>query len=191
MLKISTRDHQNVAASSLLTPPESPQPASIKGAPSTVHTVARPIPWTQFKKHVDAENLDPLGRSAETQAAYEVQKKWVKQQYGSMANYLTQNALADFIALKKNDGFDASADLCAEDFLFRPNDFPYSIGDGVEHWVLWSLKHLSPGFTPPRAAVDAIGRRFGLHAEWRYFVNPVNKQSVPQLSHAHVFVKRG
>ncbi|KAJ1850698.1 hypothetical protein LPJ73_003328 [Coemansia sp. RSA 2703] len=184
-------------ACSLLTPPDSPKlHTKAKQLPKTTHwpakirvgdheCVSSPVPWSLFKQYVDAHTLDPLGRSPATQTAYEAHKKRVTAEFGTMAEYLTKHALADFLAQPTDPEV-----LGPQDFTFRRNDFPYSIGDGVEHWVLWCRKRLQPGFAPPEEAVRVIEERFGKEVEWRYFVNPVAKQSVPQLSHAHVFVQQ-
>ncbi|KAJ1884798.1 hypothetical protein LPJ66_010434 [Kickxella alabastrina] len=195
-----------VGLGSLLTPPDSPgaRTTSISShllqqlrAKSTTTVLVgnhecpvEPVSWELFKIYVDAEDLDPLGRSVETQAKYEIHKTKMMGEYGTMANYLKAHVLADFIAEKGMPGFDADSAIGVADFTFRINDFPYHIGDGVEHWVLWCLKRLQPGFAAPEAAVRAITQKFGENVECRYFVNPVNKQSVPQLSHAHVFVRK-
>ncbi|KAJ2787609.1 hypothetical protein GGI15_000571 [Coemansia interrupta] len=185
------------SACSLLTPPESPklqtkaqQSLQSSHRPGRIFVgdhecVTEPVPWTMFKQYIDAKTLDPLGRSPATQTAYEAHKQRVKSEFGTMAEYLTKHSLRDFLAQPTDPEV-----LAAGDFTFRRNDFPYSIGDGVEHWVLWCRKRLQPGFVAPDEAVRAIEERFGTEVEWRYFVNPVAKQSVPQLSHAHVFVHR-
>ncbi|KAJ2756399.1 hypothetical protein H4R27_000631 [Coemansia aciculifera] len=190
----------------LLTPPDSPlalKAQQLKNKASEVVAVAsedepkggrewirHPVSWSQFKCYVDAQNLEPLGRSLETHTTYETVMEANRKEYGSVAKYLTTHVLPDFIASTTATGFDPHSALVAEDFELHVNDFPYYLGDGVEHWVLWCRKRLSPGFAAPAAAVQAIHAKFGANIEWRYFVNPVAKQSVPQLSHAHVFVKR-
>ncbi|KAJ1647054.1 hypothetical protein J3B02_001024 [Coemansia erecta] len=145
--------------------------------------VTEPVPWQEVKNAIDSEDVEPLGRSVEMQTIYQKYVAHVNAEYGSVASYLMQHALADFIG----QGLSANED---ENFLFWINEFPYSLGDGVEHWVLWSRRQLQPGFVPPETAVRVIKAKFGNSAEWRYFVNAVAKQSVPQLSHAHVLVKR-
>ncbi|KAJ2848470.1 hypothetical protein IWW36_003284 [Coemansia brasiliensis] len=150
-------------------------------------SIPRVVSWERFKQLVDAEDLKPLGRSYEMQITYEQHKVRMKEKYGSIADYLINYALAEFIADAKK--VDASLPLSPSDFMFRANDFPYYLDDNVEHWVLWCKKQLPPGFVPPAAVVDAVAKRFGDNVEWRYFVNPVHRQSVPQLSHAHVFIK--
>ncbi|KAJ2250507.1 hypothetical protein GGI13_004010 [Coemansia sp. RSA 455] len=188
----------------LLTPPDSPlalkaQQLKNKASEAVANEyepkggrewIRHPVSWSQFKCYVDAQNLEPLGRSLETHTTYEIVMAAKRKEYGSVAKYLTTHVLPDFIASTTVAGFDPHSALAAEDFELLVNDFPYYLGDGVEHWVLWCRKRLSPGFAAPAAAVQAIHAKFGAAIEWRYFVNPVAKQSVPQLSHAHVFVKR-
>ncbi|KAJ2818491.1 hypothetical protein GGI24_005082 [Coemansia furcata] len=188
----------------LLTPPDSPlalkaqqlkDKASEAAASEDSHKGGRewirhPVSWPQFKQYVDAQNLEPLGRSLETHTTYEIAMAAKRKEYGSVAKYLTTHVLPEFIASTTALGFDPHSALASDDFHLLVNDFPYYLGDGVEHWVLWCRKRLSPGFAAPAAAIEAIRVKFGSGVEWRYFVNPVAKQSVPQLSHAHVFVKR-
>ncbi|KAJ2551031.1 hypothetical protein EV175_003840 [Coemansia sp. RSA 1933] len=189
----------------LLTPPDSPLALSSTAAKRQLTTnscqqgdlaggregISDPVSWKRFKELVDAGNLEPLGRSYSLQDKYEEYCDEINLKYGSMANYLTHHVLIDFVAETMVPEFNPQAPLSAStDFMFRANDFPYYFSDNVEHWVLWCKKQLHPGFKAPAAAVQAISDRFGSDVEWRYFVNPLKKQSVPQLSHAHVFIKR-
>ncbi|KAJ2612564.1 hypothetical protein H4S08_002639 [Coemansia sp. RSA 1365] len=152
-------------------------------------SISKPVSWDNLKMFVDAENLEPLGRSHALQLAYEHHKIKTLTQYGSTADYLLQHVLVDFIAETRVPDFDVTSPMIASDFLFLLNDFPYYLDEGVEHWVLWCKKRLNPGFVAPEAAVQAIMHKFGNGIEWRYIVNPIHRQSVPQLSHAHVFIK--
>ncbi|KAJ2750224.1 hypothetical protein H4S06_004426, partial [Coemansia sp. BCRC 34490] len=153
--------------------------------------ISDPVPWDRFKELVDSGDLEPLGRSYKMQDVYEEHLASTKRKYGSLANYLTRHVLPGLVAETEDPDFDPLAPLTPADFVFCINDYPYYLDDDAEHWVLWCKKRLPPGFDAPDAAVQAIVRKFGSAVEWRYFVNPVKKQSVPQLSHAHVFVKRG
>ncbi|KAJ2838005.1 hypothetical protein J3B01_001714 [Coemansia erecta] len=186
----------------LLSPPDSPAPGVVENTEDTVEvtdamiaratrlSIPAPVAWPQFKQLVDAKDLQPLGRSFPMQITYEQHKVRMERRFGSIATYLTNHVLADLIAETNAPGFDPHAPLKVSDFVFRANDFPYFLGDDVEHWVMWCKKRLEPGFEPPTPAIDAIEAQFGCSVEWRYFVNPVHRQSVPQLSHAHVFIKR-
>ncbi|KAJ1847916.1 hypothetical protein H4S02_002014 [Coemansia sp. RSA 2611] len=148
------------------------------------------MPWEHVKQLIDMQTGERMRRSYPVQIAYEQHKVWAKQQYGSGAEYLVQTALAEFINKTKADGFDAKSPLESSDFMFRANDFPYYFGDGAEHWVMWCTKRLEPGFEAPVVAVKAIEQRFGQDVEWRYLVNSVEHQSVREISHAHIFIKR-
>ncbi|KAJ2451993.1 hypothetical protein EV183_003234 [Coemansia sp. RSA 2336] len=207
-LEVDTQSQMAVAASKfratslygLPSPPDSPMQAKASAiATETAPVVTaemeanarrlsipQAVSWQRFTQLVDAENLKPLGRSYQMQITYEQHKVRMKRKHGSIADYLTNHVLADFIADAQK--VDASQPLEASDLMFRANDFPYHL-ENAEHWVLWCKKRLPPGFVPPAAVVDAVKARFG-HVEWRYFVNPVHRQSVPQLSHAHVFIRR-
>ncbi|KAJ2684571.1 hypothetical protein IWW39_004830 [Coemansia spiralis] len=190
----------------LLTPPDSPLALKAQQQKSKVSEVVavagedehkggrewirHPVSWSLFKRYVDSQNIEPLGRSLETHTTYEMVMAARRKEYGSVAKYLTTHVLPDFTASTMETGFDPHSALVVEDFELLVNDFPYYLSDDVEHWVLWCRKRLPSGFAAPAAAVQAIHAKFGVSVEWRYFVNPVAKQSVPQLSHAHVFVKR-
>ncbi|KAJ2339895.1 hypothetical protein GGF43_006536, partial [Coemansia sp. RSA 2618] len=104
-------------------------------ARATRLSIPAPVPWTQFKQLIDAEDLGSLGRKFALQVTYEQHKVRIARQYGSMANYLIDHALADLIAETTAPGFDSKSALAASDFVFRANDFPYYLDDGVEHWV--------------------------------------------------------
>lgn len=177
-LKIQT------ARTGLLTPPDSPLPPS---EPAGRAWISRPVTWTRLKHLIDHRQIESLGRSLPTHQLYHRHMAMLKQQHGSVASYLTNHVLADFIAATPPN-LDQESPITADDFLLLPNDFPYYLADGVQHWVMWCRKPLKPGFEAPPGAKDAIMGCFG-QVEFRYFVNPVAKQSVPQLSHAHAFVK--
>ncbi|KAJ2778433.1 hypothetical protein H4R18_004593 [Coemansia javaensis] len=153
-------------------------------------SVDRPVSWERLGALVASGDLSSIGRCYETQLVYERHKARVRQRHATMAGYLATEPLAGFAAQTRAPGFDPRSPMVASDFSLRANDFPYYTDDGIEHWVLWCKKRLQPGSVAPAAAAQAIVRRFGPDAEWVYLVNPVHRQSVPQLSHAHVFVKR-
>ncbi|KAJ1914582.1 hypothetical protein H4219_004719 [Mycoemilia scoparia] len=162
--------------------------------------IPKAIPWEQAKQLIDANNIEPLGRSYETQDLYEIHMKKVKAQYGSVANFLISHVLKDFVASSTKSqkqqqqqaptNSDKSDMITMSDIRFLPNDFPYAFEDGVEHWVMWSRKRLEPGFNPPPIVENAVKTRFGSNIEWRYFVNPPSLQSVKELYHAHIFIKK-
>ncbi|KAJ1673785.1 hypothetical protein EV182_004562 [Spiromyces aspiralis] len=152
--------------------------------------IRAPLAWDKLKSLIDShsDNVEQfLGRSYETQQMYERHIKAVKANYGSVANYLTSHTLADFIRTEERP---RSSSILPEDLYITLNDFPYSLADAAEHWVMWSRKRLEPGFNPPPIVLDIIRDKFGSSIEWRYMVNPPALQSVKELYHAHLFIKR-
>ncbi|KAJ1674322.1 hypothetical protein EV182_003518, partial [Spiromyces aspiralis] len=155
--------------------------------------VLTPLTWSKLKFLIDShtDNIDRyLGRRYEDQLVYLEHLKRVRNKYGSVANYLTSHALADLMEPTRSPTFDASASLEPDDIRVIPNSFPYFLADAAEHWVMWSRKRLEPGFNPPPIVLDIIRDKFGPSIEWRYMVHPPALQSVKELYHAHIFVKR-
>ncbi|KAJ2083340.1 hypothetical protein H4R24_000900 [Coemansia sp. RSA 988] len=151
----------------------------------------KPIPWKELKEIVAEGDPSKMGmRSYEMQLVYEKHKLRVKKEYGTMFEYLKKHVLADFIAQIKEPGFDPSAPLTTNDFFLMKADFPYYFEDDVDHWIIWCTKYLPVGNSCPDVAAKVIVQHFGNDTEWVYLVNIVENQSVQELSHAHIFVKK-
>lgn len=67
--------------------------------------------------------------------------------------------------------------------VFRKNDFPYNLDNGVEHFLLWSNQDLSPDEIDVYIQENTHGALDTL-----YFINPAELKSIPELWHAHVMV---
>lgn len=70
--------------------------------------------------------------------------------------------------------------------VFVPNEFPYWVADGIQHWVLWSAAGPLSA-EEIRVAVTAqrpVGVR---HAYW--FENPPAAKTIPGIWHVHVFLR--
>jgi len=72
---------------------------------------------------------------------------------------------------------------------FVPNDFPYHVEDGIEHWILWSLDEMSSEEAKRFLDAKLIGPE-GQFLEYVYFVNPPAIQSIPDVFHFQVFYKK-
>ena len=65
-----------------------------------------------------------------------------------------------------------------------PNQFPYWVADGIQHWVLWSPR--GPlGAAAVRAAITEQRPAWAAEAFW--FENPPAAKTVPGIWHVHVF----
>ena len=81
--------------------------------------------------------------------------------------------------------------------VLLPNEFPYFVGDSVEHWVLWKLydeisqddiddaiRHLQKNTT------GAVGETAAETDDVLWWENPPHLKSLPQINHVHILVRR-
>lgn len=78
-------------------------------------------------------------------------------------------------------------------YRLRRNDFPYYTVPSVEHYLLWALRPLTE-----EEIETALDREFGKmpvgdrsfynQMDKVWFVNPVNRKSIPGVWHCHIFV---
>jgi hypothetical protein len=76
----------------------------------------------------------------------------------------------------------------------EPNIVPYHLDPGIEHWVLWYHPDTLPGRTDLDASLFAAHLRLFLPTlreedELLAFQNLLQFRSVPQMAHAHVFLR--
>eukprot|EP01026_Neomeris_dumetosa_P048286 TRINITY_DN4175_c0_g1_i6.p2 TRINITY_DN4175_c0_g1~~TRINITY_DN4175_c0_g1_i6.p2 ORF type:complete len:109 (-),score=2.52 TRINITY_DN4175_c0_g1_i6:284-610(-) len=64
--------------------------------------------------------------------------------------------------------------------LWRDNDFPYYLEDGIEHHVLWCTEPLQ------HEEILQVIQQYREGYETTYFVNPPQLQSIKGVWHAHV-----
>ena len=116
------------------------------------------------------------------------------------------HSLADYIALEKFPGFtriktvqDGEEKYSLDPPLtdnglgiivsLKKNDFPYHITDDVEHWVVWVLNR-NVSDEDLEDGKRQLREKFGSVSEFLSWINPDNLKSVPELSHAHIFVRK-
>lgn len=96
--------------------------------------------------------------------------------YGTIEQYLLSTKLH----------FKPITDPTRPPVIILPNDFPYSVEEGISHILLWSQIPLSRDYIE-----DILESNYGHEQyEWVYFVNPPEIQSVRKLPHVHVFMRR-
>ncbi|KAJ2080500.1 hypothetical protein H4R24_003020 [Coemansia sp. RSA 988] len=166
--------------------------------PSAVHTlpdelvgqkqpgregVTRQFTWAEVKQVVAANRLELLGRVTPKEIAYREDMRQIREEYGSVVNYIRKVKLAEFIA----------DDL--EEHLMILNDYPYALPEDTTHYIMWSKKPLTPGIVPDPVVREIIVARldelYGRgNYEWVWFVNPLHLQSIPEVVHGHLIVQR-
>ncbi|KAJ1797267.1 hypothetical protein LPJ59_003250 [Coemansia sp. RSA 2399] len=145
--------------------------------------VQRDFTWEEVKLLVAAGRLDLLGRKTPEELAYRDDMAQIRKQYGTIVAFMQTVKLAAFLA-------DADAQ-----YLMIPNDYPYALPENTLHYILWSKPALASG-TVPDAEVKALFESnldssvgAGKY-EWVWFVNPPHLQSIPEVVHGHLIVKR-
>ena len=78
-------------------------------------------------------------------------------------------------------------------FRFVPNNFPYFVENGINHFIFWIRPDYECNHDP-----DSIRRyismyvisRFQRPLEFCFFRNSMENKSVPEIEHYHVFIKQ-
>src|SRR5207249_2924665 len=91
-----------------------------------------------------------LTRTPEGTQSYREFRKTTIRQYGSIDNYVREVILR-VPATKNTTAASASASPSSasqhlpssSEYIIRKNDFPYALEQGIEHWVIWSLKEMT------------------------------------------------
>ncbi|KAJ2160434.1 hypothetical protein GGF46_002260 [Coemansia sp. RSA 552] len=145
--------------------------------------VARQFTWKEVKQLIAANRLELLGRTTPEELAYREEMELVREKHGSVVNYIVSVKLAGFIA-------DAT-----EEYLLIPNDYPYALPEDTLHYIVWSKTDLSPGTVPDPPVegifTEALDNQIGKGKyEWVWFVNPPHLQSIPDVVHGHLIVRK-
>ncbi|KAJ1957772.1 hypothetical protein EC988_000659 [Linderina pennispora] len=144
--------------------------------------VPRIFTWDEIKEIVAVGRLELLGRTTPKEQAYRADMQQIREQYGSVTNYVLKVKLGRFI----NDS--------ADDYLMIPNDYPYALPENTFHYIVWSKVAMSAGTVPDPVVKELFERRLDeLHGaagrESLWFVNPPALQSIPEVVHGHLIVK--
>ncbi|KAJ1935556.1 hypothetical protein FBU59_005348 [Linderina macrospora] len=144
--------------------------------------VQRIFTWDEIKEVVAAGRLELLGRTEPKEIAYRADMQKIREEYGSVTNYVLSVKLGKFI----NESTD--------DYLMIPNDYPYALPDNTFHYIVWSKVAMAPGTVPDPVVKSLFDSKLDeLHGtaarESLWFVNPPALQSIPEVVHGHLIVK--
>lgn len=67
-----------------------------------------------------------------------------------------------------------------------PNEFPYWVADGIQHWVLWSA---AGPLSAAEVRTAITEQRPAWAAEAFWFENPPAAKTIPGIWHVHVFLR--
>lgn len=71
-------------------------------------------------------------------------------------------------------------------FVTRPNDFPYNLTPDIQHLIIWCNR----GSFSPEEVEAHVKEQQGDVYEALHFINSPHLRSIPDISHAHVFLRR-
>ena len=128
----------------------------------------KPASWTTVTRH-----RHKLTRHPDVLEAYQD----FKSQLAAKGTSLEDNIKATVFRGKESDSP-----------VLVPNQFPYWVAPGIEHWVLWSPPSVGPlSAAAIRAAITAQ-RPTGVRDVF-WFENPPAAKTVPGIWHVHVFFR--
>ena len=150
-----------------------------------------PFTWDELKTLVKNDQLDKMSRSRSEQDRYDDYIQKIKKEWVSVADHILCSKF-DF----EREFDEASLRLKAKpsleevDFVrtsLCPNDFPYFVEDEVQHWCLWKLQE-NVVVNDIMIAKKELFEKLDVE-EFIHFVNPPHLKSIPQIDHAHIFIR--
>lgn len=145
----------------------------------------KPLSWEKIVKLIDCEEYQMFGRSIEVCKKYRQDKKKNKMLFNSSRDMILIKYLNYKPVVSKNDrivGIQNKKKKCIDKVLCC-NTFPYSVGEGIDHKLLWATKDL----TDKEIVKFLDNKLFGI--EYVYFRNPEYLRSIADIFHIHIFCK--
>lgn len=158
-----------------------------------------PLEWEEIVYAVE-NDMALLSRSVTQQRDYEIYKRDLLREWSSVLDHVISTKFPETFQAVPDDAADgrlrahpplaeaAAAASSSNSFqtALVPNDFPYYMANGLEHWVLWKLGGPCSDEDVARAKQELV-REHGLDAnQIIHWVNPPNLQSLPAIDHVHI-----
>lgn len=147
-----------------------------------------PMSWKELGDLIVEGTLESLGKLGRSEADLKVYREFmagVRNDYASVGDFIKIDVFE--AAVHSSDGKKHAVDVehASERVVWRLNDFPYNLEDGIQHWLLWSTRELAKG-----RMQQLIDDKFPAGSWDRLtFVNPAPLQSVLSVWHCHVIVR--
>jgi hypothetical protein len=146
-----------------------------------------PMSWSELRHIIETEkDLAKLSRSETQQREYGVFRYHLRCQYQSVLDYLLISKFG-FDKQEEKDGrwqaHPQLADYSEVRTLLVPNDFPYSMADGIVHYIFWKTKQDITTEDIEEARKE-LHRRMDV-VDTLYWVNPPHLKSLPEIDHVH------
>jgi len=159
--------------------------ASTVITPRNPGEVLKPFSWEELVSAVSSNRLELLGRVPEKLQYYREQMAIIRLEFESIEDYLHHNVFGYSTTTSTNGKLMVVHPIKHKKIIvFRKNDFPYSLEEGIEHYLLWSTEELTI-----EEIEENIKNNIPKESKFCYFVNPPILRSVKTIHHAHVLFK--
>ncbi len=149
--------------------------------------------WPELVQIINVEkNIPKMSRSEQQQHDYEVFRYHMKRQYISSVDYiLISKFVVEAVEAMGDDENEPKmwkasmslAQIHTPMTVLVPNDFPYYVEDGINHYIYWKLKHPITDHEIENVQ-EQLRLQFGA-LDVLYWVNPPALQSLPEIDHVH------
>ena len=123
-------------------------------------------------------------RSKSTQKRYVAIRRVILAKYSSYEDYVKIKYMGFAPVAFPGSKITAIKDDGVKTFYIGKNRFPYDVKRGIRHWVLFSLRALSV-----KAQKKIIESSIPKNAEYVFYMNAKETQSMPKLWHVQIFWK--
>ncbi|OMH80937.1 hypothetical protein AX774_g5612 [Zancudomyces culisetae] len=155
-----------------------------------------------------ADRNTRLVRTKKGQKFYDESCLELKKKHGSVSSYVRHVLIKELYDNNCENPASSTDKNCDEDcsdnqppavsikmdrstLLLKKNDFPYAVETDIEHYLLWSFNALKVGTTPEPYVKEYIEECFpSKDNEYLWFVNPPHLQSIPDLHHGHLMIRK-
>ncbi|KAL0051705.1 hypothetical protein WJX82_000719 [Trebouxia sp. C0006] len=129
------------------------------------------------------ESLGQLGRHPEHIRTYRTFRSKVLQEWTSIQDYIQWKVFEWPISIAQEGRKSITVPHKLPDppqVVWRPNDFPYYVQDGISHDNIWSTTPLTT-----EQLIQVMDDKLGPQRRYAYFINPGPLASIPGVWHAH------
>eukprot|EP00127_Corallochytrium_limacisporum_P002542 Clim_evm99s128 gene=Clim_evmTU99s128 len=135
---------------------------------------------------VNTGQLDVLVRSVPMHKEYRTFRNEHVKEWRTMTDSLRHRVFGREPKVDPHTGLKYTDPIPPEEpikYALLPNDFPYAVDKGIEHYVFWASQNISDFSIIDQYVKEKFNKR-----RYIYFENPVELKSVLDLWHAHVFI---
>jgi hypothetical protein len=134
--------------------------------------------WSNLKRAIDSNDWSKMRRSPVMERKYK--------DFKSKIHESCEGNIKEYILKEKIRGEKIGSSL----LCLTENDFPYDLHQEISHWIIWDLlldPHPNESY---KMYSNYANEKFDpLVFETLLWINPIEKQTVPDIPHCHVFVR--